>query len=298
MEYVNFVYNSLLIIFNTVVLVRFYTLYTQHNKPAFLWVSVLFFVYNVDVVLLYMADFVPPFSEVMTAWTASKPYLYMLVLFAMVLAIRMVTGHIFSLRRTKGEAALWAVVFAGMVAAAIFSGDDTSRVLRILLSKILSISIVWRAFRSLRVQADARPKEITRYLKMLYGFYSVCIALDIMLQFVDLAWNIPEYRSIVNECINVGFLAFGIAYITRYNKIATDGGKQYLLDSIAGKYGLTQREKEVFEYLSKGLSNKDISDKECISIGTVKVHTHNLYKKLGINSRNDIGQFIEQQRIA
>jgi DNA-binding NarL/FixJ family response regulator len=48
---------------------------------------------------------------------------------------------------------------------------------------------------------------------------------------------------------------------------------------------LTPREFEMVQMVARGLRNKEIADRLFISEGTVKVHLHNIYEKLGVNSR-------------
>jgi two-component system nitrate/nitrite response regulator NarL len=48
---------------------------------------------------------------------------------------------------------------------------------------------------------------------------------------------------------------------------------------------LTPRELEVARLVVKGLSNKEIGRQIQLSEGTVKIHLHNIYKKLGISNR-------------
>jgi LuxR family maltose regulon positive regulatory protein len=48
---------------------------------------------------------------------------------------------------------------------------------------------------------------------------------------------------------------------------------------------LTGREAEVLRLLAAGLSNQEIAEKLVLSVGTIKTHTHNLYGKLGVQSR-------------
>ena len=50
-------------------------------------------------------------------------------------------------------------------------------------------------------------------------------------------------------------------------------------------YGLTEREIEVLEHLSKGLSYEQIADNLFISYGTVRKHVENTYRKLKVNNR-------------
>jgi len=48
---------------------------------------------------------------------------------------------------------------------------------------------------------------------------------------------------------------------------------------------LTEREVEVLGLLAAGLSNREIAERLVLSEGTIKTHAHNLYGKLGVNSR-------------
>jgi len=50
---------------------------------------------------------------------------------------------------------------------------------------------------------------------------------------------------------------------------------------------LTQREKEILNYLSKGYLYKEIADKLFVSKETVKKHIHNIYDKLHVQTRTD-----------
>ncbi|WAR45915.1 response regulator [Methylomonas rapida] len=51
---------------------------------------------------------------------------------------------------------------------------------------------------------------------------------------------------------------------------------------------LTAREMNLVELVANGYSNKQIADHCFISEGTVKVHLHNVYEKLGIKSRLEL----------
>ena len=48
---------------------------------------------------------------------------------------------------------------------------------------------------------------------------------------------------------------------------------------------LTERELEILRLIAGGLSNRDIARELYLSLGTVKLHAHNIYGKLGVNSR-------------
>ncbi len=48
---------------------------------------------------------------------------------------------------------------------------------------------------------------------------------------------------------------------------------------------ISRREQEVLQLISNGLSNNEIAEKLFISLGTVKWHINNIFRKLGVNSR-------------
>ena len=48
---------------------------------------------------------------------------------------------------------------------------------------------------------------------------------------------------------------------------------------------LTPRELKIVPLVAQGCGNKSIAGALCISEGTVKIHLHHIYKKLGIASR-------------
>jgi LuxR family maltose regulon positive regulatory protein len=48
---------------------------------------------------------------------------------------------------------------------------------------------------------------------------------------------------------------------------------------------LSDRELEVLRLLAEGLSNREITQRLTVAIGTVKAHVHNIYGKLGVENR-------------
>jgi DNA-binding NarL/FixJ family response regulator len=55
--------------------------------------------------------------------------------------------------------------------------------------------------------------------------------------------------------------------------------RRLMLDS------LSQREQQIVMMVSDGLSNKAVGRRADLAEGTVKVHLHNIYRKLGVNNR-------------
>jgi DNA-binding NarL/FixJ family response regulator len=58
---------------------------------------------------------------------------------------------------------------------------------------------------------------------------------------------------------------------------------------------LTPREIEIVRMVSQGLRNKAIGERLSISEGTVKVHLHNIYEKLGVDGRLELVLIAQQK---
>lgn len=65
--------------------------------------------------------------------------------------------------------------------------------------------------------------------------------------------------------------------------------------SICDDYGLTPREREVFAYLMRGRNAEFISKELFISIHTAKTHTARIYRKLDINSQQQLLDITEER---
>lgn len=58
---------------------------------------------------------------------------------------------------------------------------------------------------------------------------------------------------------------------------------------------LTDRETEIMCLVAQGLSNREIGERVSVGEGTVKVHVHNIYSKLGINNRVDLTLYAQKK---
>jgi DNA-binding NarL/FixJ family response regulator len=58
--------------------------------------------------------------------------------------------------------------------------------------------------------------------------------------------------------------------------------------------GLSQREEEILQHLSKGYSTKEIADRLSVSVNTVRTHLQHIYEKLHVRSRTEaVAKFLQ-----
>lgn len=60
------------------------------------------------------------------------------------------------------------------------------------------------------------------------------------------------------------------------------------------RFGLTPREEDVLVLYAQGFSAREIEDALFISGSTVRTHTHHLYQKMGVSSREELAHILEE----
>jgi DNA-binding NarL/FixJ family response regulator len=91
---------------------------------------------------------------------------------------------------------------------------------------------------------------------------------------------LPEIKKALLEIVNGG------SYMSP--SIARKVMAYFTPDKGKPEEPLTQKEKQVIQALTEGLSYKMIGTRLLISIDTVRFHIKNIYKKLHVNSRSEI----------
>ena len=93
-------------------------------------------------------------------------------------------------------------------------------------------------------------------------------------------FDLTGFRETYNNLTNVKFVAI-IANVIDNSHLKDYHEKQTQENDTEP---LSQREKEIITYVVKGLTNKEIADKLCLSVHTVITHRRNIARKLQIHS--------------
>jgi len=80
---------------------------------------------------------------------------------------------------------------------------------------------------------------------------------------------------------------FLVTYFLNYS-LPTPVGLDQVSESFLSTYNITGREREIILMVIQGKSNADIAGELFISLATVKTHLHNIYQKVGVDSRFDL----------
>jgi len=72
--------------------------------------------------------------------------------------------------------------------------------------------------------------------------------------------------------------------MTQYHRRQFNGGRDHSVSDPSSRL-LTGRQREVVLLATQGLANKNIARRLGITEGTVKVHLHNIFERLGVRNR-------------
>jgi len=117
--------------------------------------------------------------------------------------------------------------------------------------------------------------------------------------YVETALNLPQSLrtrevTLTNEngflFSSIPYALYGIFlifYFLRY-PVLSPLEMDNLSETFLSRYGITDREREIILKVIQGKSNADIAGELFISLGTVKTHLHNIYRKIEVDSRYDL----------
>lgn len=155
--------------------------------------------------------------------------------------------------------------------------------------------------------AQFRVHNYSRFFTLGYGILLLFAADYFVLRKLGLMW-LDLYPGQLKTGSIIEMLVLTIAIGTRFHALTNqnrryrDQIEQYmqqlghyearsavkadeLLQKVRQKYGLSERETQVLEGITEGLTNQQIADKIFLSLHTVKFHTRNLFDKLEITNR-------------
>jgi LuxR family maltose regulon positive regulatory protein len=174
------------------------------------------------------------------------------------------------LRGKLEEANRWLDLFLGSAE----SGERWGRVIGLLIFRAMTLDA--------QGEREAAISAISRALAMAESQGYVRSFLDGGQQVAGLLWEAAQ-RGATPEYVDKLLSSFSTDEkpVVKMGSLAdsTDTPLPLLLEP------LSEREVEVLQLIADGLSNKEIAARLYLAPGTIKVHAHNIYSKLGVNGR-------------
>lgn len=293
-----YVYTLVSIVMYVFNCIGFFALFFRNRKETMLWGGILFMLYVLDISVLLAVSLFPRFQDSFLSPGVYK-IMYKILATSMVFVYRRISMSFFDRRMKTSEYIFWAALMTANVLTVFIVNSAVPSIVLKLIHMLLIVLIVcgmFREYRGRRGELSGSSRGfITAVLIVSAAFfvslvgeavYSLCTTSDIGM------------RSLATELFSIACSVIGIVYIiSSVRSVPEDEGQERfvsVLQRLAEHYSLTKRETEILALLMQGHSNRYISEAAYISIGTVKVHAHNIFRKLDIADRTEINRAIER----
>lgn len=171
-------------------------------------------------------------------------------------------------------------------------------ILMILLNAVPVAMLVYYVIRYMKIVVLHNKDRMVNVYLIIYNvvFLFLCIITTISiidsrttLDYVENDKEIYLLFWLIFNGLNVVFMLSSCSIVTD-----RDISIEETIERLAEAYNLSAREKEIALLIYEGKNNNEIADMLFLSTNTVKVHTSNLYRKLGVTNRVQAIQFINE----
>ncbi|WP_159060075.1 helix-turn-helix transcriptional regulator [Collinsella provencensis] len=281
MSYALFFYSYALTLLTAAVFVGFGALYIRRKKRLHLLVTLLFGLYLIDIMFLWMVEFIPEFAGLFQDMQTGHPFVYTLFNTLIILTYRAILGDLLDHPISNVEAAFWLLCFVGIIAEWSIKNDLYRVAADLIFPYTLQIWTIVSAFWIYARQRDVVERSRGRAAIFFAIVYSTCEILEIISTSNTL-------RSIFFEALGLIYTVSGAIYLWRRVR----ENRQQVLNmqplAFAQEHDLTRREGEILKLLLEHKTNREIGEELCISTGTVKTHVRHIYEKIGVTSREEL----------
>lgn len=290
MNYFLFLYSIILTFLFGVCGSGFIVVYRRLKNRRDLWIAVMFLIFTCDNLLISMREMFPDFQRYYNELFSSVSIAGNIITLSMIFSYRMIVAYAFDRVPSKREWLCQILLAVPLLTTTVLSHRLAARLIYLTLIQFCMASILIFGFRGLEEKKPSMSLSSYR----LWMFLLVMSTVTHVLGAVENFSNAVGHQWISEDIPRiVGFELFGLFcagtaawYLLKYLSKSPSGvSDNELFDLFVHHYRLTPREAELLPLLLEGVQNSEISDRLCISLNTVKVHTHNIYQKIGIERK-------------
>jgi DNA-binding CsgD family transcriptional regulator len=128
------------------------------------------------------------------------------------------------------------------------------------------------------------------------------VATGLMLVIALVLFSERDYERLFSQ-VREGELSMGDLFdLDRRMRGEAEGGRSekrgrfsHAVEELAARHGLSAREGEVLRCLAMGYGSDRIAETMGVKVNTVRAHTHNVYVKLDVHSREDLMRLVDAE---
>lgn len=286
-----FVFNIVLIVLFSVCSAGFVFCAVRERKALFSYIALMFVFFLIDECLLFFTEYISGTSEVIKLLPS---WVFAVEKGMLVVSYMLIASEYYN---CMSKYSVFGISLLFIINIVI----PYQRVMdyRLVLQFFTPIvSTIWVAVIGVRGELKL-AKNSGRRFRMSTLLLAVYIVFGLPVPFTLLQRDIDYIylRSATAEVKSVVFAIAGIwVLISKFSHPDTNK-EENDLEKVAEQYGLSSREAELLPFFCENRSYKEISEEKFISVSTVKVHKHNIYRKLGVNSPEELNKVMDERRL-
>ena len=132
---------------------------------------------------------------------------------------------------------------------------------------------------------DPWLRSLIRSFLILLGIFAPLAAAQLVVQDIPTTPDILRDYPLEQLVYYLVFVVLAVVYLFRYFFLPSRSSTISLPADFIQRYGISHRESDIIEMMSRGFSNSAIAEKLFISTLTVKNHVYHIYQKTGAENK-------------
>lgn len=255
-----FLYNVASCIAYALAIAAYGSLYYVERKPGYIFTALIFFAYTIDIVLLFMYEFVPEFALQFEDARNAYPMLYTTFNMAIILLYRLVLGSLLSRSFSPVEGFFWAVCIMAAWASGASSVESVASWRGFLFTRLLALWVIGYGICCLVAEFRCMNRWRWVFSLLLVLVYALGEAATYVSFGQESSGDFASPRKVPVEVMALCFTVAAYVFLAHHRRMRNEQLAESLVPWIAREYGLTKREEVLLSLLEKGASNKEIAE--------------------------------------
>lgn len=273
-----------------------YFIYNNNPKKSlkfFIGFSLsLFAIQNSATLIIYLKYAIDPASFVLLL---SKFLDIIGTPFSSLLGLYFIT-YLFGIKMTKSRRNIYFFIFVfQMLGITIYYLIDGSFIFKFLGKTSLTVVIIYEVFITLKSYKQLTNKDLKNAIKIFAIITMVYLPIAILETYNSSIHFFKNEELLKTLTFPLYFLViniFNLIFVLKYFNTPAFIDNNKLTDYFKQKYDITEKQSEIIDLIIEGITYKQIAERLFISPKTVDNHIQNIYKKLNVNNKIQLTNFV------
>ena len=205
-------------------------------------------------------------------------------------------NYLFGLEITNQKKKIFLSIFAfQFISIAIYYLFETHYIFKFIIRTSIFAIIAYELYVGLKNYKQIVNKDLKQAIKsfiLITILFLPFIILESYKPYIQLIKNIELLKITALPSYFFTLNIFNLIFVLKYFNTPSFIANNKLTDYFKQKYDITEKQSEIIELIIEGVTYKQIAEKLFISPKTVDNHVQNIYKKLNVNTKMQLSNFV------